>query len=264
MDFDSQELLHLVVRWTHVVAGVYWLGTTAYFSWLDRTFSRQPGEGGRVWMIHSGGFYVVEKRGPQKPEGTLHWFKWEALITWISGVLLLALVYHWGGLLVVPDGPLEIGAARVVGFGSLIAGWVVYDLLWRSPLARNAQVATAISFALLVAAAWTLCHYLAGRAAYIHVGALMGTIMMLNVWMRILPAQKKLVAAANEGRAPDLSLALLAKQRSKHNTFMAIPVLLTMISNHFPTVAYGHEWNWVLLGVFVLLGWGARALLSRN
>jgi uncharacterized membrane protein len=265
VDFEFDQLLQLVVRWTHVVAGAYWLGTTAYFSWLDRTLARAEKHGGaRLWMVHSGGFYVVEKRGPSKPEGHLHWFKWEALVTWISGVLLLVLVYHWSALLVFPDGPIGQVAARWVGLGTLAAGWIVYDLLWRSPLGRNEVAGATLSFALLAGASWGLCRVLSGRAAYIHVGALMGTIMMLNVWLRILPAQKRLVAAVNEGREPDLSLAQRAKQRSKHNTFLALPVILTMVSNHFPTVSYGHEWNWAILGAFVLVGWAARAWLNRE
>jgi len=260
--FDWQELAHLALRWTHVVAGVFWLGTTAYFSWLDRTFER--GGGGPVWMIHSGGFYVVEKRGAEAPSGTLHWFKWEALVTWLTGFSLLLLVYHWGGLLVFPDGPIGHGAAHAIGMGSLAVGWLVYEALWRSPLGRSFRAAAAVSFGLIVAAAWGLSRVLSGRAAYIHVGAILGTIMMLNVWMRILPAQKKLVLAAKEGRAPDESLARRAKERSKHNTFLAIPVLLIMVSNHFPTVSYGHDRGWALLGGYVLAGWTARALLNRG
>lgn len=263
MDFELRELLYLVLRWAHVIAGIFWLGTTAYFSWLDRTFERHA-KNGRLWMIHSGGFYVVEKRGPQKPEGTLHWFKWEAMTTWLTGLALLALLYHWGALLVVPDGPVSIEAARAIGFGTLAVGWVLYDVLWSSPLGKNALVGAVLSFALLVATTWGLCQVLSSRAAYIHVGALIGTVMVLNVWMRILPAQKKLLAAVNESREPDLSLSARAKQRSKHNTFMAFPVVLLMLSSHFPTVSYGHEWNWALVGVYVLAGWAARALLNRG
>jgi uncharacterized membrane protein len=259
MGFDWQELFHLAVRWTHVVAGLYWLGTTAYFGWLDRTIARE----GKVWMIHSGGFYAVEKHGAEVPPGTLHWFKWEALVTGLSGLTLLFLVYHWGGLLVFPDGPVGRGAAHAIGMAVLVVGWLVYDLLWRSPIGRDARVGAAVSFALLVGTAYGLGRVLSGRAAYMHVGATLGTIMVLNVWMRILPAQKKLVLAAKEGRTPDESLARQSKARSKHNTFLALPVIFLMVSNHFPTVSYGHEWGWALLGGFVLAGWLARALLNR-
>ncbi len=262
------EWLNLFVRWFHVVAGVFWIGQTAFFSWLDTRMKLEtdPETGqARVWMVHSGGFYKVDKLAvPEEMPKLLHWFKWEAAFTWLSGIFLLALVYHMGGLLVEYDSEVSVGAASALGFGVLILGWVVYDLLWTSPLARHEVLATGISLALLVGCAWLLSQVLSGRAAYIHIGALMGTIMTGNVWMRILPGQRRMVAAVKEGREADLRLGKIAKNRSRHNTFMALPVIFIMISNHFPTTSYGHRLNWVFLAGYIVLGFFARAILNAH
>lgn len=262
------EWLNLFVRWFHVVAGVFWIGQTAFFSWLDIRMKLEKDEEtgeARVWMVHSGGFYKVDKlAAPEEMPRLLHWFKWEAAFTWLSGIFLLVLVYHMGGLLVEYDAEVSVRSASALGFGVLILGWVVYDLLWTSPLARREGLATAISLLLLVASAWLLSRYLSGRAAYIHVGALMGTLMTANVWMRILPGQRKMVAAVTEGREPDLRLGEIAKYRSRHNTFMAFPVIFIMISNHFPTTSYGHRLNWLFLAGYIVVGFVARALLNAH
>ncbi len=269
MDINWSEWANLIVRWTHVFAGILWVGTTYYFTWLDGRFTEmEKAQGGgpkQVWMVHSGGFYVVEKqKSPQMIPGKLHWFRFEALFTWLSGILLLGIVYYMGGALVDPDvARLSPWQATGIGLGAIVAGWVVYDLLWSSPLAKHETLGAVISYALIVAAAYGLSRVFSGRGAYIHVGAMLGTLMMLNVWMRILPAQKKMVAALTEGRAPDLTLGARAKQRSKHNTFMVVPVLFTMISNHFPTATYGDKYAWMILSVLVLVGWGAAALIRR-
>jgi uncharacterized membrane protein len=213
-------------------------------------------------MVHSGGFYVVEKTKQPSPTHTLHWFKWEAAMTWLSGVPLLILVYYVGGLLV--DDRATFNTAAAIGIGVIFAGWIVYDLLWLSPLAKIEPLAIAISYALIVALAWWLPHVMSNRAAFMHVGAVLGTLMAFNVWMRIIPAQKRMVAAAREGREIDQRLADRAKFRSKHNTYMVIPVVMIMISNHFPTTTYGNQYNWIVLGVLTLVGWVVAHVIRKQ
>ena len=261
MDFNWNEWLNLALRWFHVFTGILWIGQTFFFTWLDGRFNKED----TVWMVHSGGFYTVDKlKVPQQLPGTLHWFKWEAALTWLSGFVLLNLMYYHGGLMVDPDvAKLGVWTAAGIGIASLVLGWVVYDLLWLSPLAKNETAGAAVAYMLVVAAAYGLSQTLSGRAAYMHVGALMGTIMAANVWMRILPAQRQLIAAVKDGTAPDLTLAARAKQRSKHNTFMVIPVVLIMLSNHYPVATYGNRYGWIILAVLLLVGAGAAKILRR-
>ncbi|HEX8457804.1 MAG TPA: urate hydroxylase PuuD [Pyrinomonadaceae bacterium] len=269
LDPNTSEWLNLFARWFHVFAGILWVGTTYYFTWLDARLTEAeqtaalPGERAQVWMVHSGGFYVVDK---QKQPGTetLHWFRWEAALTWLSGMVLLVVVYYLGGALVDPD-VRDIGTGAAIGFsvGLLVAGWVVYDLLMLSPLGRNETAFAAVAYALLVGAAYLLTHVLSGRAAYIHMGALMGTLMVANVWMRILPAQRRMIATTRAGGVPDARLGAQAKLRSKQNTFMAVPVVFTMISNHFPTATYGSRSDWIILSGLILVGWIAAKFIRR-
>lgn len=259
MDFDTSEWLNLIIRWVHVFAGILWIGSTWFFTWLDgRLEDTEENAGGKVWMVHSGGFYIVEKtRVPEVMPKKLHWFQWEAAITWISGILLLAIVYYMGGI-VTDESVSEIsfGAAVALGVGLVVVGWLVYDLLWLSPLGKYELAATLVSYALVVAVAFGLTRVLSARAAYMHVGALLGTLMAANVWLRILPAQRAMIAATREGKQPDPVLGARAKGRSKHNTYMVMPLVFIMLSNHFPTASYGHEYNWVVLAVLVLAAWG--------
>jgi uncharacterized membrane protein len=262
MDSTLSEWLNLLVRWVHVFAGILWVGSTYYFTWLDRqlTLAASANERG-VWMVHSGGFYLVEKqKSPAIDPSKLHWFRFEALATLVSGLLLLGIVYYGGGMM-VDEGGLSNGAAVALGVAVIAGGWFVYDLFWESPLGRNFVSGAAICYVALVALVYGLTRVLSGRAAYIHVGAMMGSIMALNVWVRILPAQKKLVAAVVRGEAPDQALADGAKTRSKHNTFLVIPVVLIMISNHFPTATYGADRSWLVLAVLILVGWAAAKIL---
>ena len=261
MDFNWNEWINLALRWFHVFAGILWIGQTFFFTWLDARFNKEE----KVWMVHSGGFYTVDKlKVPQQLPATLHWFKWEAAFTWLSGFVLLNLMYYHGGLMVDPDvANIGVWTAAGIGIASLVVGWVVYDLLWLSPLARNEAAGAAVSYVLVVAAAYGLSQTLSGRAAYMHVGALMGTIMAANVWMRILPAQRQLIAAVKAGTAPDLTLAARAKQRSKHNTFMVVPVVLIMVSNHYPVATYGNRYGWIILAALLLVGAGVAKLLRR-
>jgi len=217
-------------------------------------------------MVHSGGFYVVEKRKvPDELSRKLHWFRWEAATTWISGALLLVLMFYLGGgALVDPDiSSISVGAAIALGVALLVGGWLVYDLLMLSPLGRSELGFAAVAYVLIVGIAYGLTHVLSGRAAYIHMGAMFGTIMAANVWMRILPAQRKMIAAIREGRTPDQKLAAQAKLRSKQNTFIVVPVVFLMISNHFAGVTYGERNNWLILSILILLGWIAAKLIRR-
>jgi len=262
------DWLNLAVRWIHVFAGIMWVGQTYFFTWLDGRFtSMEKNAAGtsaddRVWMVHSGGFYLVDKqKHPALTPNTLHWFRWEAAMTWMSGIVLLFLVYYMGGLMV--DDAMNEMVPMITGAGTILLAWPVYDLLWRSPLFRNEKIGVTLSYVILVGVIYVLTHVMQGRAAYLHTGAMLGTLMTANVWFRILPAQKKMVAALNAKTEPDLTLADRAKMRSKHNTFMAVPVVFMMISNHYPVTSYGDSWNWVILSALVLAGWGAAKIIRR-
>jgi uncharacterized membrane protein len=267
MDLDWKLWLTLIARWVHVFASILWVGTTYYFTWLDGRFTEQEKAGGKdaqVWMVHSGGFYKVDKTKVFDVGHPLHWFRWEAVTTLLSGIVLLVLVYWIGGVMVdstVAD--LTNGRAVAIGVGVLIVGWIVYDAMMLSPIGRSEGLAAAVGFALITLLAWSLSRWLSGRAVYMHVGALFGTIMANNVIQRIIPAQRKMVAAIKEGRTPDAALGAGAKLRSKQNTFLAVPVVFLMISNHFPTATYGSRWGWMILCAMVLAGWAAARWIRR-
>ena len=255
MNYTLHEYLNLALRWFHIFAGILWIGATWYFTWLDRRFhTSDPDE---VWMVHSGGFYRVQKLKSPSANHNLHWFKWEAALTWFSGVALLIVVYYLGGLMV--GGRLSSGKAIVLGLAVMPIGWLIYDHI----LARNNMLAMIGGWLAIVAVAYGLKQVMPDRAAFFHVGAILGTLMTVNVWNRIIPAQKELVRAAREGGQPDQKLADVAKTRSKHNTFMIMPVLLIMVSSHFPVTTYSHAYSWAILGVLTLVGWGA-AHIVRN
>ena len=272
LDPTLSEWLNLLLRWTHVFAGIMWVGTTYYFTWLDARLSEEEkavastGATAQIWMVHSGGFYVVEKRKvPDLASRTLHWFRWEAGMTWLSGFALLVLIYYLGGgALIDPDVyDISVGRAVALGIGVIVLSGVVYDAMMASPLARNEKAFAVIAYVLIVALAFGLSRVFSARAAYIHLGAIFGTIMAANVWMHILPAQRRMIAALNEGRKPDEALSARAKLRSKQNTFMAVPVVFIMISNHYPGVTYGDRYNWIILSGLVLAGWIAAKFIRR-
>jgi uncharacterized membrane protein len=254
---------NLLLRWLHVFSGILWIGQTWLFMWLDRRIEDAvQNPGGQLFMVHSGGFYVVEKRpGLQAMPKTLHWFKWEAALTWASGVALLVVVYYLGGLLQEPDSELGQGAAIAIGLALLPVAWLVYDALFRFVPTR---AAAPVAFTLIVALAFGLEKVFSARAAYMHVGAALGTIMAANVWARILPAQQAMVASIRAGLPPDLTLGARAKERSKHNTFIVVPLVMIMLSNHFPTLTYAHDQPWAMLGALTLLGWAAAWLYRRH
>lgn len=263
------EWLNLLLRWTHFIAGIAWIGSSFYFVWLDHHLNTPatPREGvvGEIWMVHSGGFYRVERRrlSPGEVPASLHWFKWEAMITWITGMLLLAVVYYFTRgvyLIDVTAAPISVGGAIALGLGAIVVSWFVYDALWQSPLARQGPTATVLSLALLAGVSYVLCKELSGRAAFLHLGALLGTIMVANVWVRILPAQQEMIDATKAGRAADYTRGDQAKRRSMHNSYMTFPVLFLMLSPHFPATSSG-PWSWLVALLLFAAGMAARHVM---
>jgi len=263
---------NLLLRWAHFIAGIAWIGSSFYFIWLDRTLTKpetpKPGVEGDLWMVHSGGFYQVEKRrpGPGEVPPVLHWFKWEAMLTWLSGVALLILVFYLSSAYLLDPRISQIsrGGAIAAGIAIVLLSWPVYDGLWRSPLARKPASASAISLALLAAVTLLACRLFSGRAAFMHVGALLGTIMVANVWQRILPAQQEMLDATRAGRPADFTLGERAKQRSVHNSYMTFPLLFIMLSNHFPAT-YASPLNWLVLFLLCVVGAAVRhAMIGRG
>ncbi|MEQ5835032.1 urate hydroxylase PuuD [Marinobacter sp. NFXS9] len=254
------EWLSLLIRWFHVIAGVAWIGASFYFIWLDNHLEDPPewkkkkGIKGDLWAVHGGGFYEVAKYklGPEKMPGILHWFKWEAYSTWLSGTALLFSVYYFGSSSYLIDNSkveLTTLSAALIGLGFIGGMLLIYELLIRSPLAKNGMAFGAVLFVLLVAVDWALFHIFAGRGAFIHVGAVIGTIMVGNVFLGIMPSQRALVETVEQGREPDARverLAALAKLRSTHNNYLTLPIIFIMISNHYPML-YGHPEGWMIL-----------------
>ncbi|HAV86565.1 urate hydroxylase PuuD [Stutzerimonas balearica] len=265
MDAHLTEWLNLGIRWIHMIVGIAWIGASFYFVWLENNLNRSnPREGlsGDLWAIHGGGIYHLEKyklAPPQMPEN-LHWFKWEAYTTWLSGVALLLVVYYLNPslYLIAPGSDLAPATAVAIGFGSLIVGWFVYDLLCDSPLGKTPALLGLVLFVLVIAACWGYSQIFSGRAAYIHTGALMGTIMVGNVFRIIMPAQRALVTAIEQNRTPDPVLPAKGLLRSRHNNYFTLPVLFIMISNHFPST-YGSQYNWLILA-----GLAALSVLVRH
>ena len=259
MDAYGLEWLNLLGRWFHLIAGVAWIGASFYFVWLDAHLhsprDREEGErlglAGEVWSVHGGGFYRAQKfrvAPPTLPE-PLHWFKWEAYSTWLSGMFLLVLIYWLGARVYLIDpavADLSPGAAVAIAAGVLVGGWVIYDALCRSRLGGNEPLLAAVLLGLCTLAAWGLFQLFSGRAAFMHFGAMLGTIMAANVFFVIIPGQKALVQAKRDGRAPDPIHGIRGRQRSVHNTYFTLPVLFTMISNHYATLTQ-HRWGWLAL-----------------
>ena len=268
MSLDLNEWLNLFLRWFHVIAGITWIGQTYLFNWLERVLEApsgaksKPNISGELWMVHGGGFYLVEKqKWPEIMPRRLHWFKWEAGLTWITGVLLLGIVYWAGAPLLDYASPLSRIQGVAISLAVLVGGWIAYNLVWSSVLGRNEAVGTAACWLLVVALAYGLDRVLSDRAAYLHIGAMFGTIMVANVWMRIIPSQKKMMAITEAGGTPDPTLGARAKRASKHNTFMSVPLMFTMISNHFPATTFGQEHAPLILGGMVLIGWVGAKLI---
>ena len=268
---DFTEWLNLAIRWLHLITGIAWIGSSFYFVWLDNHL-KPPKEGdasGDLWSVHGGGFYHNEKYvvAPAKMPDELHWFKWEAYWTWISGFSLLVLVYYVGAKSFLID-PSKVAlsqpAAIAIGLGALIVGWVFYDLLCRSPLKKNNLAIGLVWFTFLVAAAWGLSLVFNDRGAYLHVGAMTGTVMAANVFLVIIPNQRKAVNMLIAGEVPDPALGAAGKQRSMHNNYMTLPVLFIMLSHHYP-MTYGAEHPWVVLALISATGVAIRHVFNlRN
>ena len=270
------EFLGLLVRWLHVIAGIAWIGSSFYFIWLDNSLeppapgsdNAKKGVSGELWAVHGGGFYNPQKYAvaPASLPDTLHWFKWEAYTTWLSGTALLVLVY-WvraGTMMVDPSvAALSAGQAVGIGLASMVGAWLVYDGLCRSPVGKNDTVLGAIVFGLLVLLAWGLGQAFGGRAAFIHVGTSIGTIMVANVFFVIIPGQKKMVAAMRAGRLPDPIFGKRGKQRSVHNNYFTLPVLFIMISNHYAST-YAHKHAWAVLVLISAAAVSIRHFFNRR
>jgi len=250
------QWLELLLRWSHIIAAIAWIGASFYFNFLENQLDRwasnnRPGMAGHLWAIHGGGFYYLEKyqvAPPSLPEH-LHWFKWEAYATWLSGFSLLAVVYYGSANVYLIDpriADISTPVAIGVSMGTLVMAWLVYDGLCRSPVGRHTWVLSAGIAALLVLLSWGLCQIYNGRGAFIHVGAAIGTIMVANVFFVIIPNQRDLVAAVQEGRDPDPAKGKAGLARSRHNNYLTLPVAFAMFSNHYPAT-YSQEWNWLLL-----------------
>ena len=250
MDPYANEWLSFLARWLHVVAGIVWIGTSFYFVALDNHLRDR-----QTWEIHGGGFYRIEKFTPAPPRlpDILHWFKWEAYTTWLSGFALLVFLYYFNAstYLVQAGGPLGTGWAIAVSIVLLGVAWVVYDLLCR--LVRDDRWVAVAVLGLTALAAWGCGELFAPRAAYVQVGAMLGTIMVANVFFVIIPAHRKLIRAKEEYRDPDPAPGLEAKRRSVHNNYLTLPVVFAMLSNHFPS-AYGHSYAWLVLVALMTIG----------
>ncbi|WP_019028614.1 urate hydroxylase PuuD [Colwellia piezophila] len=263
MDPYITEWLNLIIRFAHLVVGIAWIGASFYFVWLDNHLEKPPewkaekGISGDLWAIHGGGFYEVAKYklAPPKIPTTLHWFKWEAYTTWITGFLLLSLMFYVGAESYLIDPrvqELTQWQAIALGIGSIVIGVGSYELLVRTKLKDHGLVLALILFIIATALSYGLTQVFSARGAYMHMGAIMGTIMAGNVFFGIMPSQRALVKAVEDGETPDSKYGLNAKLRSTHNTYITLPVLFIMISNHYP-ITYNHSANWLVLMVIIVI-----------
>ncbi|CAH0991382.1 hypothetical protein SIN8267_01485 [Sinobacterium norvegicum] len=268
MDAYIIDSMNLIVRFLHVITGVAWIGASFYFVWLDNNLENPPqwkkdkGIGGDLWAIHGGGFYEVAKYklAPEKMPETLHWFKWEAYTTWLTGILLMSIMFYLGAdtyLIDTSKADISQGTAIAIGLTSLFGSFVLYELLCRTPLANYGLTFGIICLVYITAMAYGLSLIFSDRGAYMHVGALIGTVMAGNVFNAIMPAQRALVAAVTEGSAPDPKFGAKAKFRSTHNTYATLPLIFIMISNHYP-MTYGHQYGWLILAAICTITAFAR------
>ncbi|HEX6663123.1 MAG TPA: urate hydroxylase PuuD [Gaiellaceae bacterium] len=263
-DAYTTDWLNLLARWLHVVAGIVWIGSSFYFIALDNHLrppkderDAEAGVGGEAWEIHGGGFYNVQKYlvAPRVLPETLHWFKWEAYTTWLSGFALMIVLYYLNADTYLIDksvADLSTGEAVAISVGLLAAAWIVYDLLSRL-LASRPFVLAAVLLGLVTLTAWGVGHLFSARAAYLQIGAMLGTMMVGNVFFVIIPAHWELVRAKEAGREPDPAANQRGKLRSVHNNYLTLPVVFTMLSNHFP-FTYGHSYSWLILVVLLVIG----------
>ncbi len=255
------DWLDLIIRWIHIVVGIAWIGTSFYFNWLDSRLDREVDNkkiDGELWSVHSGGFYHINKlKGPPtKFPKELHWFKWEAYTTWISGFALLVIVYYLNAESIMIDKKIHdmsVITAIIISVSFLLGSWLLYNFLCKSLLIENKILFYFLAFIVATIGAYALTQIYGSRAAYIHVGACLGTIMAANVFYIIIPSQQNMVNAALNNIEPDLKKGLEAKTRSIHNNYITLPVLFIMISSHFP-FTYGHKYNWLILAIISIIG----------
>ena len=266
------DWLNLLVRWGHLVVGIGWIGTSFYFVALDFQLRKRaampPGVYGTAWLVHGGGFYNVEKYlvAPPALPPDLIWYKWDAYLTWVTGFALLTLQYYWNARQYLIDPTvlqMAPSEAVVISLMTLGGGWLAYDGLCRSALGRHTGLLALATLGLILAAAYLYTHVYSGRGAFIHVGAFIGTIMAVNVFGVIIPNQRKIVAALMAGEAPDPRLGQAGKQRSLHNNYLTLPVLLMMVSNHYPVLT-GHPHGWLVVALVVLAGASVRHFINRH
>ncbi len=266
MEAHLTEWLNLVARWIHVIVGIAWIGTSFYFNWLNDQLrppeTPEEGVGGEVWSVHGGGFYRVSKFAvaPERLPRKLHWFKWEAYWTWLSGMVLLVLVYYLGADIYLLDPSVSsISATTAIGISlaTLLAGWLVYDVLCRTQLIDHEVLFALLRLVLVAGVAYGLNQVFSARAAYLHVGAMIGTIMAANVFFVIIPSQRAMVDSIAAGREPDALRGKNGARRSRHNNYLTLPVLFIMVSSHYP-MTYGHAYGWVILVALFVVGVSVR------
>jgi uncharacterized membrane protein len=262
VDVVLTEWLSAILRWLHVIAGIAWIGSSFYFIHLDLSLKARDnlpdGVKGDAWQVHGGGFYQMIKFmvAPAKMPDELTWFKWEAYTTWLSGFALLVLVYYFNAdLFLIDKSVLNMSAvqAAVVAFFSLAAAWIAYEALCRSPLGKHEVALALVGYVFLVALTYAFTHVFSGRGAFTQIGALIGTIMVANVFVIIIPLQRKTVAALIAGKEPDPVWGALGKQRSVHNNYLTLPVVFFMLSNHYP-LFFATKFNWLIVAIVLLIG----------
>jgi len=268
------EWAGLMIRWLHLAAGIAWIGTSFYFIWLDLSLrsrsSLAKGVLGESWSVHGGGFYHVQKYAvaPEEMPAELHWFKYEAYFTWLSGFALLVVVYYFGATSYLIDparADLTPTAAISASLGFLIGSWLIYEALCRSPIGRSTPALAVSVLLLILASAFLLTQIFSDRAAFLHVGALIGTMMSANVFVVIIPNQKKVVADLIANKLPDPALGAQAKQRSLHNNYLTLPVLLLMVSAHYPMLfSGGIQWGWLVIAFIVVAGGVIRHFFNTH
>jgi uncharacterized membrane protein len=256
------EWLSIIIRWVHVIAGIGWIGSSFYFIHLDLSLKSRPnlppGVKGDAWQVHGGGFYHMVKYlvAPAQMPDELTWFKWEAYATWLSGFALLVLVYYLGAdLYLIDKSVLNLTAPMAAGiaFGTLLVAWLFYEGLCRSPLAKHEVAMALVGYVFLVAVTYGFTHVFSGRGAFTQIGALIGTIMVANVFIIIIPYQRKTVAALIAGKEPDPEWGEEGKRRSVHNNYLTLPVVFLMIANHYPLM-FATRYNWLIVAIVLLIG----------
>lgn len=266
------DWLNIVIRWAHLIVGIGWIGASFYFIALDNAMKKREtmneGVAGTTWEVHGGGFYHTEKYlvAPKTLPADLIWYKWEAYLTFLTGFALLCVQYYWhANSYLIDPSVLDIAPAIAIAIAvaSLAAGWFAYDALCRSPLGQNTGLLAALVFALILGFTVLFTHVFSGRGAFIHVGALIGTIMAANVFAVIIPNQKKIVASLMKGEAPDAKYGKIGKQRSVHNTYLTLPVILMMVSNHYPILTQ-HPHGWAVVGLVIVTGGALRHFIVRH